>query len=92
MINGLEMTNKLISEESARIVVLENIMHEFEGRLRLLESPEEIGVPIYTCTERSFENYYIYCVDPEKPSTGSSRIICVSKNNGEIVFDGEVGE
>lgn len=86
------MSENLISEETARKIALENIMRNFECRLRLLKSYMETGGTIYTRSGISIEDCYIYAVSQEVDSIGASRIICVSKENGEIVFDGNVGE
>jgi hypothetical protein len=81
-----------ISEVTAKNIALEKIKRDLQGDIELVEFSEPTGGLAYCLNGRNPADYYFFHVNPPRPAVGESRIICISKKSGEIVFDGYVGE
>lgn len=86
------MEKKEISAATARQVAIEKIMLGLANSLDLVECPDHFSELVY-CSDGSplAEHYCFYIPSPE-PRVGAGRIISISKQTGQVVFDGYVGE
>jgi hypothetical protein len=80
----------VITKEEALELVTQYLAKQIHGELNLIENPPE---PAYGL-ENPEDCYCIFAPNRafNTRHIGASRIICISKITGKIVFDGDVGE
>lgn len=84
------MPRKHISKEEAKNIALAKIMDDFRESIEFIDAVENRS-RVYLPSNYNPTDLYFLHVESKKPAVGISRIICISKSDGKIVFDGEVG-
>ncbi len=87
-----KMKGKDITVATARQIALEKIKCDFRDSLELVECTESTSELACYLNGRPPEDCYFFHVRSRTLRTGEGRIICISKQNGYVVFDGNVGE
>lgn len=87
------MKGKNITVATARQIALEKINRDSQESLEIVECTSPTAqLACYLKGNRSSADCYFFHVRSRTLRTGDSRIICISKQNGEVVFDGYAGE
>lgn len=86
------MDKRCASDLTAKNIAIEKVQRDLQDRIELLEFSKPTGVLAYALNGRNPADFYFFHVNPEKLAVGESRIICISKAGGEVIFDGYVGE
>jgi len=88
-----KMEGKDISVVRARQIAFEEINRDSQESLELVECTEPTAqLACYLKGKRSLADCYFFHVGSRTPRIGSGRIIGISKQDGEVVCDGDVGE
>jgi len=86
------MQLKNVSKTIAKDIVLEHLKNTLQKNIELVRYPEHAGGLTYAMNGRAPDFFYFFSIKPSKPEIGATRFICVSKEDGVVVFDGYEGE